>query len=113
MATRLITKQVQEPYFSYIKSGQKIYEGRLYKDDEYSVGDAIQFCCDNDSCMVRIVEILRFASFVDAMRVVGVKSVLPDKFGCSEEEAVIVYRRFYEESAEMERGVVLLRILLI
>ena len=93
---------VQEPYYSFIKSGKKVVEGRLGKSKYSSLkpGDLIKI---ND-LEVEVTSLRSYPSFGDMLTHEGIERVIPD--AKSLEEAVDVYYRFYKKADEERFGVV-------
>ncbi len=93
---------VQEPFLSFIKSGEKKVEGRLAKEKYLNLknGDLIKI---ND-IEVKIKNISKYTSFEEMLIMEGVKNVIPNikKLG----EAVNVYYKFYSKEDEKTFGVV-------
>ncbi|OGH71761.1 MAG: hypothetical protein A2921_02895 [Candidatus Magasanikbacteria bacterium RIFCSPLOWO2_01_FULL_43_20b] len=99
----MIKISVQEPYFSYIMSGEKTVEGRLNKDKflELEVGDILEI---NGQANFKIIKKNTYKNFREMIMVEGVNNVLPDKNNI--DEAVDVYYRFYSKQDETAYGVV-------
>lgn len=93
---------VQEPYLSFIKSGQKTVEGRLAKKKylNLSKGDLIKI---ND-LEVEVMNVSKYKSFEDLMSTEGIKNVIPN--AKSLKEAVDIYYQFYSKKDENLFGVV-------
>lgn len=93
---------VQEPYFSFIKSGKKTVEGRLGKNKYLSLkqGDLIKI---NDIEAV-VVKVVKYSNFKDMLIQEGVENVIPESENL--ESAVNVYYRFYSKEDEEKFGVV-------
>jgi ASC-1-like (ASCH) protein len=114
---KIYYKTVKQPYFDQIKNGKKIYEGRLKKGDfkNLNVGDIViwEFENEKEKCKTKIVEILEFKTFIEAISAVGLLHVLPSQFELKKSinDAVNeVYRQFYSEDAEKEFGVLMIKI---
>jgi ASC-1-like (ASCH) protein len=93
---------VQEPYFSFIKSGQKIVEGRLAKEKftNLKTGD---FLLINNEIKKEIVEITLYKTFTDMLVMEGVKNTIPDAQNL--QEGVSVYYKFFTPEDEKNIGV--------
>jgi len=93
---------VQEPFLSLIKSGQKKVEGRLAKEKYLNLkkGDLIRI---NDA-EVEVVGVSEYKSFKDMITMEGIKNVIPN--AKSLEEAINVYYKFYSKEDENSFGVV-------
>lgn len=103
----LVSINVQEPYFSFIKEGKKTVEGRLNKGKfaDIEVGD---ICLVNDDFEVKIIGKRLYKTFQEMIEVEGVEKVIPD--ANSVEEVVVVYYKFYTKEKEAEHGVVALEV---
>lgn len=99
---QILELNVQEPYFSLIKSGQKTVEGRLGKDKYFTFkqGDKVIF---NNNLEVEIKAIVRYKTFREMLIFEGLKNVLPGVLTL--EEAVKVYYQFYSPQDEQKYGV--------
>lgn len=96
-----------EPYFSFVKNGQKTIEGRLNKEWYRSLkpGDHIivhRQDDENDTIEVVVKDLRRYASIQDMLEREPLKQLLPDVD--SAEEGLKIYRKFYTEQQEQEFG---------
>jgi len=93
---------VQEPFLTFIKSGQKKVEGRLAKDKYLNLkqGDLIKI---ND-IEVKVISITKYKSFKDMLIMEGVKNVIPNAKNLK--SGVNVYYKFYNKKDENLFGVV-------
>ena len=102
-----ISKNISEPYFSDIKSGKKIVEGRLNKKEwkNVRVYDIIRWYNDsNDIFDTRVIDVYYYDTFENMLDIEGLEVVLP---GCpSIDEGVNIYRSFYSKEDEDRYGVV-------
>ncbi len=98
---------VQEPYFSFIKDGQKTVEGRLAKEKFTSlkVGD---FLMINEEVKKEIVGVYIYPTFSDMIIMEGVKNVIPDAKDL--DEAVGAYYKFFTPEDEQSLGVCAIKI---
>jgi ASC-1-like (ASCH) protein len=97
-----------EPYFSFVKNGQKTIEGRLHKE-EYKllkIGDHIivQSREESDSAEIVVGDIRKYHSFQEMLQNEDLKKVLPEVETI--EEGVAVYRKFYTDEEQEEFGVI-------
>ncbi len=101
---------VQEPYFSLIRSGQKTVEGRLAKEKflKLKVGDTVLI---NNSVMVELISTNLYPSFRSMLESEGLFKVLPNVINLDEGEQV--YYRFYSKLDENQLGVLALAFKLI
>lgn len=106
---------LQEPWFSHIRDGRKIVEGRLNKSwvKELQVNDYIEFTRvlsngEDDSVPQKIslivTKIKKYPSFTAVFDDAGLEKVLPGVE--TYEDGIAVYRKFYSEEKEKEFGVV-------
>ena len=103
MQPQILELNVQEPYFSLIKNGQKTVEGRLAKDKYFvfNSGDKVVF---NDSLEVEIQALVKYKSFREMLIFEGLKNVLPGVQTLEEGENI--YYQFYTKEDEQKYGVV-------
>ncbi|CAH9122457.1 unnamed protein product [Cuscuta epithymum] len=93
---------VQEPFFTYLKSGDKTIEGRCATDQykKIEVGASILF---NKCLLLQVQDLHYYASFREMLEAEPLCKVLPEVE--TTEEGVQVYRNFYSEEKEMSNGV--------
>jgi len=105
---KIIDFNVQEPYLSFIKSGQKTIEGRLNKGKFVSleVGDILTL--SNTSLQFEVIGKREYETFQEMIISEGIKRVIPDK--TTIEDAVNVYYKFYTPNQEQEFGVLAVEI---
>ncbi len=105
---KIISINIQEPYYSFILNGKKTIEGRLNKGKfaSINIGDSIEL--KPEKIRFLIVEKKIYKNFKEMMKIEGVKNVIPDKN--SLDEAVNVYYKFYTKEDEQTFGVVAIRI---
>jgi len=94
----IISSKLQEPYYTYIKDGIKIYELRVNdeKRKKMKIGDIWKFKCTNNEKLpeynTKIIDKKIYKSFEEAIKNVGYKKLLPN---CkSIEEAIKTYNAF-------------------
>jgi ASC-1-like (ASCH) protein len=103
---QILTKYVQEPWFSHIKSGAKKVEGRLNKSWVSTLQklDRIVWSYEDSHFSTIVEDIKHYGSFKEMLEQEGIENVLP---GVDTIEAgVQVYRQFYSEEDEKKFGVV-------
>ncbi len=107
MQTNTLSINVQEPYFSFIKNGQKTVEGRLAKEKFTSlkVGD---FLLINEELKKEIVAVSVYPTFREMIIMEGVKNVIPDAKNL--DEAVNAYYKFFSPEDEQTMGVCAVKI---
>lgn len=108
-----ITKSVQEPWFSLIKSGTKTIEGRLNKGDfaEIRAGDLITWigpAGSGNRFTTRVMALYYHKSFASYLRARTLKACLP---GITTLKAgVDVYYRYYSKQDEKKYGIVAIKL---
>lgn len=106
------TNHRAEPYFTFVKNGQKTIEGRL-KKGEYAnlkVGDhiVVQNDDETDSVEVEVKDVRPYPTFESMLNSEDLKQVLPDIETVA--QAVQVYRQFYAPEQEQEFGVIAIEV---
>ncbi len=96
---------VQNPWFTYIASGEKTVEGRLNtsKFASLRIGDSIRFINNDQKVCVKIVDIQKYKTFEEYLSQEGLKRTLPNIKTI--EKGIAVYRQFYSEDKEREFGI--------
>lgn len=101
-------KHVDEPYFTLLKTGKKVCEGRLLKGDfnKMKVSDRIEF--DNsigtDKFMCKIVSVNRYPTFREYLLTETLERCLP---GITDiEEGILIYYNFFTKEDEEKYGVI-------
>lgn len=92
--------KLQRKYFDFIKSGEKIYEGRRaswLKEKDLKLNDTIIFTNENNSIRVKIVQIIEANNFGELYDMFG-KKLLPDV--SNRNAAIDVYEKIYPENKE-------------
>lgn len=105
------TLKIQMTYLRHIRSGKKTVEGRVsdWRLNSARAGQHLKLECGKESVFVRIVEVLKFASFAEMLEKVGLEACLP---GCSSiADGEKIYHGFpgYEDRARTN-GVVAFRV---
>ena len=102
-----------EPYFSFLKNGQKTIEGRIRKK-WYRIlkpGDhIIVHNKDNEADIFETVvkDVRNYSSIKEMLEKEQFKKILPDIE--TVEQGIEVYRKFYTEEQEKEFGVVAIEV---
>lgn len=106
-----INLNVQPKYFTDIREGLKILEGRLAKEKYrlLNIGDTILFDNGDDTIVKKIDGIHIFDSFSSGADFLRVKNIIPGIESVS--ELVSIYRQFYSEEDEKKYGVVFLKLI--
>lgn len=98
----VIALSVQEPWFSYLKSGAKTIEGRLNRPP-YSNIERGTILRVNDELDLEVVDIIHCDLFESLIKQVGIDRILPGVKNTA--DGVDVYRQFYSTEKEKEFGV--------
>lgn len=109
------TLSLSEPWFSFVKAGKKLYEGRLCRGlvKYFNVDDTITFYCDDkilDPVVVRIVNVTMYDSFRDALAALGLSHTLPGVGSLDVGEKI--YYQFASAESQRKYGVVMVSIAL-
>jgi len=104
---KIVEIDIQEPYFSYIQSGQKTIETRLNKGKFkfLEIGDILRI---NNQANFEIIDKKLYSSFRDMIIKEGIENIVPDKDIV--EDAINICYQFYSKKQEKEFGVMALRI---
>ena len=102
-----------EPYFSFVKNGQKTIEGRLLKSwyKDLVIGDHIVIHNQNDesNCFeVRVIDLRIYKTIKEMLEKEELKRILPDVETI--EQGLKIYRKFYSEEQEKEFGALAIEI---
>jgi ASC-1-like (ASCH) protein len=101
-----------EPYFTFIKNGQKTIEGRVRKGKYRLIksGDMITVYNkeETDSVNVRVKRVSMYPSIKDLLESEGVERVLPDVDNIK--QGIEIYRRFYTPEQESIFGMVAIEV---
>ena len=105
--------RVQDPWFTLIREGLKVVEGRLNKGhfSKLKKGDIVHWKAsgkNHTQCTTKIVKVVHYPSFEAMLRTETLEHVLP---GVPDvESGVKVYRKFFTEDKERELGVLAIRV---
>jgi len=106
-----LKKSLQNPWFDWIQSGIKKYEGRLFKGDWASlkIDDIVIFVCpENRELPVRVVDLVRFNTFGDAFDALGSELVpIPN---VSTLDVVNLYAEYFKDEDIAQYGVVAIKV---
>lgn len=101
-----------EPYFTFLKDGQKTIEGRIRRGKyaEIRPGDEIVVYNneETDSVEVIVKKVTTYLSFEEMLTKEPLSKLLPD--AKTVEEGIGVYRKFYTTEEEKEFGVVAIEV---
>jgi ASC-1-like (ASCH) protein len=105
---------LSEPWFSLVKSGIKIYEGRLFeKVRYYSIDDIIIISCNNpykDPFKVKILNKYYYINFEEALKDLGISNILGKDYTL--EESVQIYKDIYPIDKQLEKGIIMLELVI-
>lgn len=101
-----------EPYFTFLKNGQKTIEGRIRRGKyaEISAGDLIDVFNNDETeyVKVKVKRVANYQSIREMLTKEPLKKVLPDAENV--DQGVEIYRKFYTEVEEKEYGVVAIEV---
>lgn len=101
-----------EPYFTFLKNGQKTVEGRVREGKYCNIkpGDEIDVFNveETESVLVSVKRVACYKSIKDMLTKEGVKKLLPDMETI--DQGVEVYRNFYTPEQEKKFGVVAIEV---
>ena len=102
----IYTVTVKEPWFSFIKQGEKKIEGRLNRGlfRKINKGDIVVWINRDQKVKVRITDKKVYKSFREMIEKEGLDKVLPSIKTI--DDGVNVYRQYFSEMDEMSNGVV-------
>jgi ASC-1-like (ASCH) protein len=104
-----------EPYFTFLKNGEKTIEGRTRKGAYQDIGAGDHIVVFNndetDSVEVVVKDVRRYATFREMLEKELLKKILPDVE--SVEEGIKIYEKFYDPEEEKEFGVIAMEVELI
>ena len=100
---------VQEPWFTEIKNGNKKVEGRLNKGKfkDLKINDIIIW---NNEFKTKIIRLTHYNNFYFYLINEGLRNTLPSKNIRSIESGLQVYHKFYTHDMEKEFGVLAIEI---
>jgi len=107
---------LNSPWFEYVKSGRKKYEGRCnwkqYKN--FQIGDTLQISHhvhkDIPPYVVTITSIKKYRNFEEALSSLGLEYTLPEVYTI--QEGVEIYKKFYKQETQEIYGVLMIELLL-
>ena len=101
-------KHLSQPWFREIFNGNKIFEGRLNKNDfsNMNIGDNIIFYNENNEFSVEIISIDNYKYFNDYLIDKTIEKCLPCDYIHSIEDGVNEYYKFYKKEDEEKYGVI-------
>jgi ASC-1-like (ASCH) protein len=114
-----LTKHVSEPWFTQIAARKKVIEGRLYKSDfkKLKPGDTVTWVNEElgfkRSVKTEVVRATKYATFRKYLVAEKLACTLPSHGVTTVDKGVKIYRRFFDESAEKEHGVIAIKVKLI
>ncbi len=105
----------QEPYFSYLKSGQKTIEGRLRKGKyaKIKVDDtiAVSNIKETEEIIVVVTKVIWYQNFSNLIVAEGLDRLLPNIKTI--DKGLEIYRQFYSKEDEKKYGSVAIHVKLI
>ena len=105
-----LIKDVQEPWFGYIKSGKKIIEGRLNKGSfqELKKGDIVHWKNIDNIIKTKIISIHHHKDFEKMLKAHRLYNVLPNVR--TYKDGVKVYNKFFSPFDVKKYGVLAIKI---
>lgn len=101
-----------EPYFTFLKNGQKTIEGRVQKGWYRNVkpGDEIEVYNENetDSILTKVIRVTQYPSIRDMLTKESINKLLPDVDTI--DRGIRVYKKFYTSEQERQFGMVAIEI---
>ena len=101
-----------EPYFTFLKNGQKTIESRVKKSKYKNIkpGDIITVHNNEETDSVNVIvrRVSTYSSIKDLLESEELKRVLPDVD--SIEQVIEIYRKFYTSKQESKYGMVAIEI---
>lgn len=97
---------IKQPWFKYIKSGQKKIEGRLFKGSFKHIKsmDTIIWNHKEMKIRVKVTSVRHYNTFKELLEEEGIDKVLPNT--TSVMDGVNIYRTYFSEADEKKYGVV-------
>ena len=94
-----------DPWFGFLKSGRKVVEGRINnkKYNNLKEGDLIKMTKESEYISLKVNNINKYGSFREMLENETLERVLPEVE--SIDDGVKIYREFYSEEVEKEKGV--------
>ena len=111
------TFSLQEPWFKYVKNGDKIYEGRRWTAKVAAIqpGDRIVFTLSEPvgpvggETVEKVVdEVFRFGTFEDALQTLPLEQVLPGV--ATVEDGVQIYLKYVSIETQYIDGVAMIKL---
>ena len=101
-----------EPYFTYVKNGQKTIEGRIKKGQYKDIipGDHIVVHNESETDNIEVIvkDIRTYNTIKEMLSKENLKKILPD--AKSIDHGVQIYGKFYSNEQEKEFGVVAIEV---
>ena len=105
-----LIKQVQEPWFGYIKSGKKTIEGRLNKGSfqELKKGDIVYWKNADKIIKTKIISVHHHKDFEKMLKTHRLYNVLPSIR--TYKDGVKVYHKFFSPSDVKKYGILAIKL---
>lgn len=106
----IITKHVEEPWFSFIKNGKKSIEGRLNKGSFQNLikDDIVIWKNNNKSFKTKIVSIHHHKNFTTMIKQHRLKNVLPGVKTIA--DGLNIYSQYYSNTDVLKYGVLAIKV---
>jgi ASC-1-like (ASCH) protein len=109
--TAAFSMRLGDPWFEFVASGTKIYEGRRWwkPTQKLQIGDSITFQgSENRECRKIIKNVLLYPTFEVALRDLPLEKVLPGVSTVA--EGVAIYLRFVSLETQQKDGICMLEL---
>ena len=104
-----------EPFFSYLKTGQKTIEGRLKKGKYVKIGTGdiinVESMEDGEIVTVEVTEVRHYRTFKEMLENEEIRKILPNVQ--TPEEGASIYRQFYSKEDEKRYEIVAIEVKLL
>ena len=96
-----ISNPIETPWFTWIQSGEKKYEGRIRRGDwkKIKIGDEITFTCEGNSVVTLVTELIYYNNFRSACEDLGTLLV-PHEPSLDKREAC--YTKIYHKTVDID-----------
>lgn len=110
--------RLNTPWYEYVKSGEKIYEGRRLTEKVQGIktGDKIEFLHatdpDQDVITVEVLDVLIYPTFREALESLPISEILPIS-GLTMDQGDDIYKKYVSHATQVKDGVAMIKIHLI
>ena len=102
------TKSIKQPWFSLIKQGRKLVEGRLNKGVFANIkkDDSIIWTNRDEKCQTNVTYVKRYTDFKEMLEAETIERALPEPTIKTIEDGVDLYHQYFSTEDEKKYGVV-------